>query len=154
MCTKSKNLFLMNNWDAKAVTYIFLIFFIYIIKRKSNRTCEMTVLNQNEYFYEPIRYYVNFILWYNTSITPSNHSLNYYTFLYLVLLVLPLSFCLKLVEASCWKGKQGSEIRHFWVPILALLFIYFRQVTQLCGVSQLSHTKQGYHPLPLMVIVT
>ena len=98
--------------------------------------------------------YVNSILWYNTYITPSNHILNYYTFLYLALLVLPISFFLKLVEATCWKGKQDSDIRQIWVLILALLFLYFWQVTQLLGVSQLSRTKQGYHPLPLMVIVT
>lgn len=89
--------------------------------------------------YEHIRYYINSILWYNTYITPSNHTLNYYTFLYLVLLVLPLSFFLKLVEASCWKGKQGSETRQIWVPILALLFLYFCQVTQLLGVSVFSY---------------
>lgn len=113
----------------------------------------MTVLNQNESLWTR-KVYVNSILRYNTYITSSNHILNYYTFLYLALLVLPISFFLKLVEATCWKGKQDSEIRQTWVPILALLFLYFWQVTQLLGDSQHSCTKQGYHPLPLMVIVT
>lgn len=45
------------------------------------------------------------------------------------------------------------EIRQVWVPIIVLIFYTLGKLVNYLE-FQLSHKKQRYHPLPVMIIVT
>lgn len=113
----------------------------------------MTVLNQNESLWTR-KVYVNSILWYNTYITPLQ---SYFELLYLSVLS-PSSFTnqllLKTSRGYLLKGKAGfwdqTDLGSNSCSTISILLA----ITQLLGDTQHSGTKQGYHPLPLMVIAT